>query len=201
MADMAGLDIGPGLVGRKVCNPACPQWGVGTVLRVQALTETGQVVHRVSVQFAAGHRVLRVPPARLAEPAPQPERAVGWLDALAGNTLAERLWRLPPAVTEFLGTPAQRLAVLAELYGYADQPAALTRWAQRQSGLADPLSHWTRDELLVAFGRFCSERDAELRVTAARLVQTAGPEALDRALADLPPHVAERMRLALRRPL
>jgi len=198
---MSELEIGANLIGRKVCNPARPEWGVGTVLRVQSSTADGQPRHRVSVQFAIGHRVMLVPPARLTEPTSPTQRTAGWLDTLAGNTLDESLWRLPQSITGVLATPAERVAALSELYRYGDDPKSLTEWARRQTQVADPLSHWSRDELAGAFAKFCQERDGELRGAAAKLAQAEGTAALERVLAALPDQLADAMRAALRRPI
>ena len=96
---------------------------------------------------------------------------------------------------------SQRLAAVAELYRYTEDPRSLTEWARRQTRVADPLSHWSRDELLRAFGTFCSERDAELRVTAARVKQSQGAEALQAAMDALPLAIRQGVRAALQRPI
>ncbi|MFH1746617.1 MAG: DUF3553 domain-containing protein [Planctomycetota bacterium] len=195
------LPIGPKLIGQQVALPGRPEWGVGTVLRVQSTTVAGQPRHRVSIQFATGHRTLLVPPARLCSPVAEQEREVGWLESVSGQTLDERLWKLPETITEFLGTHAQRLAVLASLYIHADDAASLVQWARRQTQVADPLTLWSRDELGIAFGKFCNERDAELRVTAARLKHSDGPEALEAALSAQPGDIQAALRAALRKPI
>ena len=82
-----------------------------------------------------------------------------------------------------------------------DDPGSLIKWARRQAGVADPLSHWSRDELLVAYRKFCTERDSTLRVAAALLKQAEGPEAVEAALASFPEPIATAMRAALRRPI
>ena len=198
---MTQLDISPALVGRKVCNPARPEWGEGTVLRVQSTTVDGQPRHRVSVQFAVGHRMLQVPPARLADPEPEPQRAPGWLAAAAADTLDDRLRRVPNDIVQFLGVPARHLVAFAPLYVYTEQPASLAKWARSQTGVADPLSHWSRDELQAAFRKFCDERDAAFRVVAARLKQAEGSAALEDAVAAAPEEVRGAMRQALQRPI
>jgi len=198
---MPELAIDDGLIGHRIAVPDRPEWGVGTVLRVQSTSAGEHPVHRVSIQFATGHRVLLVPPARLIEPQPEVERAAGWLDTLAGRTADDRLVNLPTSVTEFLGTPVQRIAVLTPLYEFTEEPASLIRWARRQANVADPLSHWSRDELLVAYRKFCLERDSTLRVAAALYKQAEGPEALAAVLAAFPEPVATEMRAALRRPI
>ena len=82
---MPELEYNAELVGRRVCNPSRPEWGLGTVLRVQTTLADGQTVHRVSVQFATGHRTILIPPGRLAEPQDEPQRAAGWLDHSAAG--------------------------------------------------------------------------------------------------------------------
>ncbi len=190
---MPDIQIDDRLVGQRVCNPACPEWGSGTVLRVQSTMVAGQVVHRVSVQFATGHRTIVVPPGQIAEPQAEPQRAAGWLDQMGHRTLDDRLTTLPEAVREFLGTASQRLIVLARLYTLEDDGAALLKWARSQAGVADPLAHWTRDEIRAAFDEFCRRRDTLLRELAATLRQTQGPAAVRAALAEVPDEARERM--------
>jgi hypothetical protein len=197
MDEQPGLEISEALVGRPVAVPNRPEWGTGKVLGVSIAQANGQRVHRVSVQFHVGHKTLQVPPARLVAPQAEPERAAGWLDSLAGRTLDDRLTHLPPAITEFLGTPAQRVVAFTPLYAYDESPETLIRWARRQANVADPLSHWSRDELLEAYRAFTLERDAAFRAAAAKLRVNEGPEALAAVLENMPPAERNRMRAAL----
>jgi hypothetical protein len=190
---LSDLEINERLVGQRVCNPARPEWGSGTVLRVQSSMVQGQLVHRISVQFATGHRTLLVPPGSITEPQTEPQRAAGWLDQMGHRTLDDRLTTLPEAVREFLGTCTQRMIVLARLYTLEDDGAALLKWARSQAGVADPLAHWTRDEIRAAFDEFCRRRDTLLRELAATLRQTQGPAAVRAALAEVPDGARERM--------
>ncbi len=190
---MSELEINDDLVGQRVRNPARPEWGDGTVLRVQAVTTDGRPAHRVSVQFATGHRTLMLPPGRLVAAAPEPQRAADWLDQAARRTLDDRLVELPADVREFLGTSSQRLIVLARLYEWPEDAASLLRWARSQTGVADPLAHWTRDELRAAFGEFCRRRDRLLREVAGALRSALGTEGLQQALLDVPDAPRERM--------
>ncbi len=184
---MSDLAISDDLVGSRVVNPARPEWGSGTVLRVQPAIVGGRTVHRVSVQFATGHRTLVIPPGRLAAPPGEPQRAAGWLDTAARRTLDDQLVTLPEQVRDFLGSSAQRIVVLARLYEIGEDAAAVLRWARSQTGVADPLAHWTRDELRAAFTEFCRRRDALLRDTAARLRATSGLRAIREVLEEVPP--------------
>jgi len=196
---MPDLKINAGLVGQKVSSPARPEWGVGTVLRIQATRVGGKPAHRVSIQFATGHRTLVVPPARITAPQATPQREAGWLDEIGGQTLDDRLTKLPETVTSVLGGPRERIGAIAALYRVDAGPAGLVDWARRQIGTANPLSLWSRDELSQAFAAFCDERDVHLRIAAARLKQAEGPDALAETLATLPDDVREAMTEVLRR--
>jgi hypothetical protein len=167
-------------------------------LRVQPATVGDQPVQRVSIQFTVGHRWVVVPPARLSDPPPDLlPGAGGWLESLAGRSPADRLRTLPEAATDVLGTPRQRLIALASLYSFSDGPQGLLSWARAQMGVADPLAHWSRDELLVAFGEFCRRRDVLLRELANRVCQKEGLDALEAALAALTPQLSQRLRAVL----
>jgi hypothetical protein len=197
---MTPLVISSKLVGTKVSVPSRPEWGVGTVLSISSTVVNGEPLHRVSIQFHLGARTLVVPPAVLSEPRVEPERKAGWLDALAGRTLDDALVRLPDEIENFLGPPERKIVLLARLYeSDSDDPKSLAKWAKRQTNVGDPLSHWSRDELLVAWGKFATERDTALRVAAAKLKQLFGPGELEAILARLDRAVAERVRGALRR--
>lgn len=198
---MTSLPITNDLVGQSVINPARPEWGRGKVLRVQATHVGGKPAHRVSIQFDTGHRTLVVPPARITAPQPEQEREAGWLDTVAGRTIDDRLKSLPPSVTELLGTPQQQIAALVPHYAHDETPESLIKWARRQANVADPLSLWSRDELLIAFRAFAMERDTALRIAAAKLREREGPEALAQLLDDLPAPLAEALRTALRKPV
>jgi hypothetical protein len=191
------LEFNAESVGRRVCNPGRPEWGVGTILRVQTTLVGGQTVQRVSVQFATGHRTILIPPGRLAEPQDEPQREAGWLDKLGGRTLDERLASLPESIREFLGTSAQRVVVLARLYELADDGPALLKWARSQAGVADPLSHWTRDEIRAAFDEFCRRRNAMLRQAVTALRSSGGQAGVEEALAEVPDSARESMRAVL----
>ena len=194
---MSEFEISPALIGQKVCLPSRPEWGVGTVLRVQSTNIHSQPQHRVSIQFTSGHRLLHVPPARLALPGTQPQRESGWLDAAGGEDLDGRLRGLPAFAREFLGTPRQRVIMLAPLFACGAEATELVTWARAQTQVADPLSLWSRDELRSAFEEFCRRRDRFFRAAAADLRRSLGDEAVERALATIEPPLRECMRAAL----
>ncbi len=197
---MSELPIDAALVGQRVRNPNCPQWGDGCVVAVQPMQVQGQPVQRVTIDFpVVGRKSVVVPPARLVSPAPEPQRQQGWLDTLGRNTLDDKLRKLPESVTQVFGSPRERLLAILATYVYRDEPASLLRWARAQVGVADPLSHWSRDELSVAFRAYSSERDAEMRVAAALLKQREGADALKTLLDNLPAETRAEAQAALRR--
>jgi hypothetical protein len=198
---MGELRVGPHLVGVKVKNAARPEWGAGTVLRVQPVEVGVRKTFRVSVQFATGHRTLLVPPARLVTPEREPQRESGWLAGLGKNTLDDRLRALPQQVVEVLGTPRERLSAVIPLYALRPESESLLRWAREQTGVSDPLTCWTRDELLVAFQDFCAQRDAHLRHVAALLKRSEGGTALAEAIASIPEPLRSEVRAALQAPI
>ncbi|MCA9243998.1 MAG: hypothetical protein KDA32_08600 [Phycisphaerales bacterium] len=175
---MSELVISPKLVGSEVRVASRPEWGVGRVLRVQEMKVGGQTVFRVGVQFHVGHKTLQSPPAVLSLPTDEPQRETGWLDTLGGSSLDDKLRALPEDVADVLGSLRARLQAVVPLYEIRDEPADLLKWARRQTGVADPLSHWSRDELSVAFRAFCIERDSHCRNLAAQLRIKEGHDAV-----------------------
>lgn len=198
---METLIISPELVGHKVRNAARPEWGTGVVLRVQAASLNGECVHRISIQFANGHHVLMAPPARLIAPTPEPQRSAGWLENLGKTTLDDRLRSLPPSVVKMLGSPRARLAALIPYYAFEEESESLLRWAREQTGVRDPLSQWTRDELSAAWQHFCAERDAHFRAVAASLKLKEGDGELRAFVDEIPENARDAVRAALRMPV
>jgi len=175
---MSDLVVSEKLVGQRVRIAARPDWGIGTVLRVQTTRVAGAEQHRVFIQFRHGNRAMIVPPARLSAPTDEPQRSAGWIDQLGNSTLDDALRQLPASVTEHFGSPRERLAEVLPLYDVGDDANELLKWARHQTGVGDPLSQWSRDELVRAFDEFCVERDGHFRNIAALLVQGEGIEAL-----------------------
>ena len=198
---MEELKIGMDLIGRRVRNAARPEWGDGTVLRIEPAQVAGCCVQRLSIQFAVGHRVLVSPPARLVAAIPEPERRAGWLEGLGKTTMDDRLRRLPENVTQVLGSPRERLAAVLPFFELTEQSDSLLNWARRQIGVSDPLSHWTRDELLVAWQHFCGERDAHFRGLAALLKRKEGVTGLQDFIDRIPDAARAAALAALRAPI
>ena len=67
--------------------------------------------------------------------------------------------------------------------------------------MADPLTHWSKDELHVAFRAFCQNRDDHLRIQIATVKQARGGDVTEEALANVTPPIREAMLEVLRRPI
>ena len=198
---MEELVISQELIGQRVRNAGRPEWGEGTVQRVQSAIVDGRAVHRVFIQFAVGQRILISPPARLTLPTPEPQRRAGWLDGLGKTSLDDRLRDLPESVTQVLGTPRERFTAVLPLYGISEESESMLSWARKQTGVSDPLSHWTRDELAVALRHFCNERDAYFRNLAAIIKQKEGLDGLRACIEEIPAEFREAAKAALQRPI
>lgn len=199
---MSELQVGASLVGTSVAVAGKPEWGVGRVLKVLSTTIAGSPQHRVTIHFPHGTRTLIAPPATLTLPQAEGERAkIGWLDSISGTGPDDRLRTLTPAALQVLGDLPTRLRAVYPLYDFSEEPASLMKWARAQTGVADPLSHWSRDELIVAFGAFCIERDAHLRGLLAKLKQTQGPDALREELETIEEPRRAAVMVAIARPI
>ena len=88
----------------------------------------------------------------------------GWLAALDKSTAnSHELWDLPDELTNPFATLTDRLKATLQTYKFSTQPRPLMDWACVQTGLADPLSKYTRHELEQAFPRYARDRDQHLR--------------------------------------
>jgi hypothetical protein len=179
-----------------------PEWGNGTVIKTEDTSINGQPTQRLSVRFAnvglkrivTGQveleKVEETTAASDAEPAGSRLEAwdrmedSGWLGPLARRKIEQTMTSLPEATRDpFIGLDRQLQATLA-LYRFDASGRGLVDWAVAQSGLKDPLSRFTRQELEQLFERWSHERDAHL----GRLLSTARHESgmVDRAVASAP---------------
>lgn len=196
------IEISQAIIGRKVSVVGKPDWGTGIVRRIQTTTINGATQHRVSIQFNQGIKVLVAPPARLIDPLDEPQRKeAGWIEQIGGGSLDARLRELPDSAVQVLGTIPQRLDAVLPYYARMSDGKDLIRWARRQTGVGDPLSQWSRDELEVAHGVFCNERDAHLRNLCALLKKTAGDAGLRDWLDKLDDDVRPAVFAAIQKPI
>ncbi|MGA1224183.1 MAG: DUF3553 domain-containing protein [Phycisphaerales bacterium] len=181
--------------GMQVRHRQRPEWGAGTVSRVETLTRAGNRDQRLWIRFgAAGLKTLLASAADLevVEGTGAAEHTFaareiasegGWLGEIAKKRPEQAMTDLPPDATDPFLTPERRLKNLLSLYRF-DAGTKLIDWAVAQSGLDDPLSRFNRTELEAFFKTWSLDRDVQLHrlVTDFRRRRVA----VDPLLADAP---------------
>ncbi|MEM9789412.1 MAG: DUF3553 domain-containing protein [Planctomycetota bacterium] len=104
-----------------------------------------------------------------------PNDSKGWLNELETGDQHE-LWALPEALFDpFLSIP-ERIKLTLETYKFSTEPRSLIDWAIHQTGLSDPLTRYTRQEMEQAFPRFARSRDKHLKDLVRQLKREGRPE-------------------------
>lgn len=166
--------------GDRVVHRARPEWGVGTIARVEDVVVREAPAQRVAVRFAnAGLKTLNTAQAPL-EPASEASAVIedepratvadfdsmrdsGWLASVAERKVKEAMIELPETVRDPFAPLEVRVRRTLDLYRFERTGRSLIDWAVAQSGLDDPLTRFTRHELEVHFDRWAQEREAYLR--------------------------------------
>jgi len=159
--------------GMQVRHRQRPEWGAGTISRVESLTRGSVRDQRLWIKFGAvGLKTLLASGADLeiiegtgaAEhtfAAREIASEGGWLGQIAKKRPEQAMSELPPDATDPFLTPERRLKNLLGLYRF-DGTAKLIDWAVAQSGLDDPLSRFTRIELEAFYKEWSRDRDVAL---------------------------------------
>ncbi len=159
--------------GMQVRHRQRPEWGAGSVARIETLTRAGTRDQRLWIRFAnAGLKTLLASAADLevVEGTGAAEHTFaareiasegGWLGAIAQKKPEQAMSELPPDATDPFLLPERRLKNILGLYRF-DAGAKLIDWAVAQSGLDDPLSRFTRIELEAFYKNWALERDLAL---------------------------------------
>ena len=190
-----------------------PEWGVGSVVKVEQTMVNGHPVQSLSVRFPSeGIKVLNTAEAALELLSVEPSTALAdaqahpivqwgkldesdWLAPVAQRKVEEAMIGLPPEVRDPFSSLRRRLVLTLALYRFERSSRALMDWAVAQTGLVDPLTHFTRHELEELFERWARERDVHL----GRLLQKSHrdlklAQELDELLAAAPPGAREAVR-------
>ena len=157
-----------------------PEWGVGSVVKVEAAMLNGTRSQSVSVRFAnQGIKVLNTAVAEIelvshehydaladakAHPMVQWHKISenDWLAPIAQRKIQEVMVSLPENVRDAFCSIKQRLKQTLDLFRFERTGGSLIEWAIAQSGLDDPLSRFTRQELELLFDRWVTHRQAHL---------------------------------------
>ncbi|MAW40786.1 MAG: hypothetical protein CMJ30_00020 [Phycisphaerae bacterium] len=158
--------------GDQIRNTARPEWGVGTVVRL----EPGG---KLAVRFeSAGLKQLDPKVAPLAAASADQPGMEAWEPPAAAffrseevalstsarqKLLIEVMTRLPESVTDPFQPVQARIRACASLYRFGNDSAGLMGWAVAQTGLQDPMEQLPRHELESLFGRWREVRDRALR--------------------------------------
>ncbi len=193
-------------VGERIRHARRPEWGVGTITRVDRLQLQGKVGQRLEVRFPNGgtktisslgaelERVEQVgstPPANGTFAEREAQHESGWLGEIAKRKPEEALVELPEEVTDPFRSVRDRMQRTLNLFRFEPTGGKLIDWAVAQTGLDDPLSRFTRQELEQYFSRWSFARQQHL----AKLLKEAKNEHIkvDDLLESAPPEVRRAM--------
>ena len=158
-----------------------PEWGVGSVSKVEGASADGQPAQRITIRFAnAGIKVLNSSGARLERIEVKPDtREPGssreqfdeidrmsedeLLAPIASRKLAELMLAIPEPCRDPFRSLEDRIRSTVELYRFDNGGKGLIDWAVMQTGLDDPLAKFNRHELEEHFKRWSHEREQFLR--------------------------------------
>jgi hypothetical protein len=162
-------------LGDRLMHAGRPEWGIGEVRTAESLSQNGTRCQRLTVRFERGGvktlstafadlrpadqmpRLQELPPQ---EPA---QNGTGWLNKVEEGSIVDKMTRLPEEATDPFRSKTVRFQNALNLYRFTPIGGSLLDWASIQSGMKDPLSHFSRHELERLFGRFRANLDAHLK--------------------------------------
>ena len=135
---------------------------LNTAIAPLEVEQAGEVEYRTSPRNTPSHHSS----ASNARPTETEEhrQSIGWLDDLERSTGGKKheLHELPHSLSDPFLSDRQRLAHTLDTFYFSTDPSRLLDWARMQTGLDDPLTRYTRQELEQAFPRFARDRDQHL---------------------------------------
>lgn len=191
-------------MGDKVRSTKRPEWGDGSVMKLEAITFQGKTDQRIYVRFAAvGMKTLLASaadlvhadgsggdilttihrPTTLADV--EKTKESGWLGALDRRGPEEVMTSLPPSATDPFLSVRRRLENTLGLYRFDGAAGRLIDWAVAQSGVNDPMTRFNRNQLEQFFQRWKFALDAHLIGLLGEARRD--PDALQAALAKASP--------------
>jgi hypothetical protein len=198
-------------VGDVVVHLRRPEWGHGTISRVQHASHAGQPTQRLVVDFVNHGRVTllsALAPVAFKEKedtgsmstsmSPKTSSGQGWLASLEEKSPTHRLTALPDALTDPFSSNYRRLQATLATFKYSTQPRALIDWAITQTGLSDPLTQFTRHELEQAFPFYAHARMAHLNELVRTMKREGDLGSLNKAMSETTGPAAEALAKALR---
>ncbi len=183
--------------GDIVLHPARPEWGPGVVDQSAATNLNGKAGQRLTIRFANhGRATINTAVVQLKRKDESIDMTntttinKGWLDSLdsrGGDPKAD-LIHLPDAMTDPFSSLAQRLDATLKSFRFSTEARALIDWAVSQTGMADPLSHFSRHDLEQSFAHFARDRELHLIDLVRQLKAKQKRDVLDaaRAAVEIP---------------
>jgi hypothetical protein len=165
--------------GDRVRHPSRPEWGTGTISRIEILARGGTPDMRLWVRFpTTGEKALLASAAGLElVDSPASEQLLGdrpsiqeldmangggWLADVSKRKIDDVMVAVSEDALDPFASPQRRLANILGLYRFDGSPARLVEWAVAQSGLDDPMSRFNRQELEQFHRRWLANVDAQL---------------------------------------
>ena len=191
-------------IGEKVRHSKRPEWGVGSIAKIEVITREGRPDRRIWIRFPnVGEKTVLASMAELEHveatlPTGGPTLAdlharsdAGWLGEISKKKPEDMMSALPDAATDPFIPLRRRLQNTCALYRF-DAGSKLIEWAVAQSGLNDPMSRFSRHDLESFFQRWKFALDAHL----GKLLQEARREtgALEDASRGAPPSAMAAVR-------
>jgi hypothetical protein len=168
--------------GDRVVHAQRPEWGTGVISTAANAQHEGQPCQMLTIRFErAGLKTLstafanllpanEVTVAHANAAAAAKERAETDSDPFAAEVASqsteqvkEALTRVPESARDPFMPLTARMKATFDLYRYGKQGGVLLDWAAAQTGIADPLSMFSRHELEQLFDRFTVNRDQHLK--------------------------------------
>jgi hypothetical protein len=192
----------PFTAGDVVRHQRRPEWGFGTVQRVEVLRRGSGNDQRLWIRFAnAGLKTLLASASELETVrsadgtlvagddtlvARELRGETGWLGEISKRKPEDAMAALPAEASNPFLSASRRLEFVLSLYRFEPQ-TRLIDWAVAQSGLGDPLSRFSRHELEQFFQLWAFERDAALQRLLADQEFRGRPEVVQRIAAKAAP--------------
>ena len=195
--------------GDRVMHALRPEWGAGDVRSAEVMAHQGKAGQRLTIRFTNhGQVTVHTATARIvpAEQAAQPAPAMaataepgGWLGALEGGNTTDALTEIPEAASDPFRSTGARLQTTLDLYRFDESARLLIDWAVAQTGMRDPLTEFSREQLEQAFQVFSQRREVHL-LELVRTIRRAGEsQTLDTAAQHRDPAARDALKRAQRR--
>lgn len=172
------MTTGQFTTGDLVRHQRRPEWGMGTVQRVEQVRSGSRSDQRLWIRFPnIGLKTLVASVAEL-EIVRQADGTMvagdetlvarelrgetGWLGEISKSKPEDAMTSLPAQASDAFVPPRRRLEYVLSLYRF-DPNTKLIEWAVAQSGLSDPLARFTRHDLEQFHHSWARERDLALQ--------------------------------------